>query len=144
MHDKVWLFNSRLRGNLKSRWDGPYTVVKACDNGAIIILDQKIGYSFTVIGQRLIRTDKRRKVNQRRLFSTLRTLILLPPFLPNDLGAKPALASSMAKGVALRTYHRLPFIQDVQQFNGAVGIHDRNLRRKSCRDVHQHTNSSEV
>ncbi|MQL91528.1 hypothetical protein Taro_024146 [Colocasia esculenta] len=33
VHDKVWLFNSRLRGKLKSRWDGPYIVVKACDNG---------------------------------------------------------------------------------------------------------------
>ncbi|MQL73387.1 hypothetical protein Taro_005741 [Colocasia esculenta] len=41
-----------LRGKLKSRWDGPYTVVKAYDNGVVIILDQKTGYSFTVNGQR--------------------------------------------------------------------------------------------
>ncbi|MQM03794.1 hypothetical protein Taro_036578 [Colocasia esculenta] len=53
VHDKVWLFNSRLRGNLMFRWDGPYTVVKVCDNGDVIILDKKIGYSFTVNGQRL-------------------------------------------------------------------------------------------
>ncbi|MQL76546.1 hypothetical protein Taro_008941, partial [Colocasia esculenta] len=32
VHDKVWLFNSRLRGKLKSRWDAPYTIVKAYDN----------------------------------------------------------------------------------------------------------------
>ncbi|MQM23381.1 hypothetical protein Taro_056445 [Colocasia esculenta] len=42
----------RLRGNLKSRWDGPYTVVKACHNGAVIILDPKTGHLFTVNGQR--------------------------------------------------------------------------------------------
>ncbi|MQL83077.1 hypothetical protein Taro_015560 [Colocasia esculenta] len=56
VHDKVWLFHSRLRlfpGKLKSRWDGPYTVVKAYDNGAVIILDPKTGQSFTVNGQRL-------------------------------------------------------------------------------------------
>ncbi|MQM18277.1 hypothetical protein Taro_051265 [Colocasia esculenta] len=55
VHDKVWLFNSRLSvfsGKLKSRWDGPYTVVKAYDNGAVIILDPKTGQSFTVNGQR--------------------------------------------------------------------------------------------
>ncbi|MQL82621.1 hypothetical protein Taro_015091 [Colocasia esculenta] len=55
VHDKVWLFNSRLRvfsRKLKSRWDGPYIVVKTCDNGAIMILDPKTGQSFTVKGQR--------------------------------------------------------------------------------------------
>ncbi|MQM19976.1 hypothetical protein Taro_052990 [Colocasia esculenta] len=51
VHNKVWLFNSRLRENLKSRWDDPYTVVKACDNGAVIILDPKTGHLFTVNGQ---------------------------------------------------------------------------------------------
>ncbi|MQL69214.1 hypothetical protein Taro_001497 [Colocasia esculenta] len=56
VHDKVWLFNSRLRlfsGKLKSRQDGLYSVVKTCDNGAIMILDPKTGQSFTVKGQRL-------------------------------------------------------------------------------------------
>ncbi|MQL97175.1 hypothetical protein Taro_029862 [Colocasia esculenta] len=55
VHDKVWLY-SRLRlfpGKLKSRWDGPYTVVKVCDNGVVIILDPKTGQSFTINGQRL-------------------------------------------------------------------------------------------
>ncbi|MQM17342.1 hypothetical protein Taro_050311, partial [Colocasia esculenta] len=50
VHDKVWLFNSRLCLFLRkftSRWDGPYTVVKACNNGAVIILDPKTGQSFT-------------------------------------------------------------------------------------------------
>ena len=56
VHDKVWLFNSRLRlfpGKLKFLWDSPYTVLKACDNGAVVILDPKTGQSFTVNGQRL-------------------------------------------------------------------------------------------
>ena len=56
VHDKVWLFNSRLRlfpGKLKSRWDGPYMVVKVYDNGAVVILDPKTGQSSTVNGQRL-------------------------------------------------------------------------------------------
>lgn len=53
---KVWLFNSRLRlfpGKLKSRWDGPFIVVKAFDHGAVKILDPNNGQTFTVNGQRL-------------------------------------------------------------------------------------------
>ncbi|MQL69484.1 hypothetical protein Taro_001779 [Colocasia esculenta] len=55
MQDKVWLFNSRLSlfsGKLKSRQDGLYSVVEACDNGAII-LDPKTRQSFIANGQRL-------------------------------------------------------------------------------------------
>ena len=53
---KVWLFNSRLKlflGKLKSRWDGPFIVVKAFDHGVVKILDPKNGQTFTVNGQHL-------------------------------------------------------------------------------------------
>ncbi|MQL99411.1 hypothetical protein Taro_032136 [Colocasia esculenta] len=55
VHDKVWLFNSRLSmfsEKLKSRWDGPYIVVRSYDNGAVIILDPKNRQSLTVNGRR--------------------------------------------------------------------------------------------
>jgi hypothetical protein len=53
--DLVLLFNSRLRlfpGKLKSRWSGPFTVVKVYPYGAVDISgkDSKI---FKVNGQRL-------------------------------------------------------------------------------------------
>ena len=53
---KVWLFNSRLHlfpGKLKSRWEGPYIVLKVFDHGAVKILDPKNGQTFMVNGQRL-------------------------------------------------------------------------------------------
>ena len=53
---KVWLYSSRLKlfpGKLKSRWDGPYIVIHAMDNGAVKILDPKNGNTFVVNGQRL-------------------------------------------------------------------------------------------
>lgn len=52
--DKVLLFNSRLRlfpGKLRSRWSGPFTVVKLFPYGAVEI--QGDGSSFKVNGQRL-------------------------------------------------------------------------------------------
>ena len=39
-HDKVWLYNSRLKlfpRKLRSRWDGPYEVLEAFDNRSILI-----------------------------------------------------------------------------------------------------------
>ena len=42
VHDKVWLYNSPLklfREKLRSRWDGPYEVLEAFDNGSVLILD---------------------------------------------------------------------------------------------------------
>ncbi|MQM05242.1 hypothetical protein Taro_038050 [Colocasia esculenta] len=53
IHRKFFQVHDKASWKLKSRWDGPYTVVKACDNGAVIILDPKTGHSFTVNGQRL-------------------------------------------------------------------------------------------
>ena len=53
---KVWLFNSKLRlfpGKLRSRWDGPFIVVKVFSHGAVTILDPKSGNTFKVNGQRL-------------------------------------------------------------------------------------------
>ena len=53
---KVWLFNSRLKlfpGKLRSRWDGPYIIMKICENGAIQVYDDKTNQSFMVNGQRL-------------------------------------------------------------------------------------------
>ena len=44
VHDKVWHYNSRLKlfpRKLRSRWDGPYEVLKAFENGSVLILDPK-------------------------------------------------------------------------------------------------------
>ena len=56
VHDKVWLYNSRLKlfpGKLRSRWDGPYEILQVYDNGAVLILDPKTKNSFKVNGHRL-------------------------------------------------------------------------------------------
>ena len=53
---KVLLFNSRVKmfsGKLKSRWDGPYEVVKEFFCGAVEIKNLTTGYEFKVNGQRL-------------------------------------------------------------------------------------------
>ena len=53
VHDKVWLYNSRLKlclGKLRCRWDGPYEVLEAFDNGSILILEPKTKNSFMVNG----------------------------------------------------------------------------------------------
>ncbi|MQL69536.1 hypothetical protein Taro_001850 [Colocasia esculenta] len=42
----------QLLAKLKFRWDGPYTVVKACENGVVTILNPQNGQSFTINGQR--------------------------------------------------------------------------------------------
>ena len=42
VYDKLWLYNSHLilfLRNLRSRWDGAYEVLKAFDNGSVLILD---------------------------------------------------------------------------------------------------------
>ncbi|KAJ6885479.1 TMV resistance protein N-like [Populus alba x Populus x berolinensis] len=52
---QVLLFNSRLRlfpGKLKSRWSGPFTVVKVFPYGAVEVTHDEKG-TFTVNGQRL-------------------------------------------------------------------------------------------
>ena len=49
------LYNSRLKlfpGKLKSRWSGPYTVIKATPFGAVT-LKSNLGNEFKVNGQRL-------------------------------------------------------------------------------------------
>ena len=56
VHDKVWLYHSHLKlfpGKLRSRWDGPYEVLEAFDNGSVLILDPKTKNSFKVNGYRL-------------------------------------------------------------------------------------------
>ena len=56
VHDKVWLYNSHLKlfpGKLRSRWDGPYKVLEAFNNGSVLILDPKTKNSFKVNGNRL-------------------------------------------------------------------------------------------
>ena len=56
VHDKVWLYNSRLKlfpGKLRSRWDGPYEILEVYDNGSVLILDPKTQKSFKVNGHRL-------------------------------------------------------------------------------------------
>ena len=55
-NQQVWLFNSKLKlfpGKLKSRWDGPYTVVRTFPYGAVEICDPKTRNIFKVNGQRL-------------------------------------------------------------------------------------------
>ncbi|XP_062080326.1 uncharacterized protein LOC133785082 [Humulus lupulus] len=53
---RVLLFNSRLKlfpGNLKSRWSGPFLVVKAYPHGAVDLCEEGSGREFKVNGQRL-------------------------------------------------------------------------------------------
>ncbi|XP_049394674.1 uncharacterized protein LOC125858960 [Solanum stenotomum] len=53
--DWVLLYNSRLRlflGKFKSKWSGPFRVIRVFINGAIEVEDQE-GPPFTVNGQRL-------------------------------------------------------------------------------------------
>ncbi|PRQ58347.1 putative nucleotidyltransferase, Ribonuclease H [Rosa chinensis] len=55
-NQKVLLFNSRLRlfpGKLRSRWSGPFLVVKAYPHGAVEIKNLKDGTIFKVNGHRL-------------------------------------------------------------------------------------------
>ena len=54
--EKVWLYNSRLKlfpGKFKSRWDGPFIVEEAYENGAVLLTNPSTHKSFTVNGQRL-------------------------------------------------------------------------------------------
>ena len=54
--DKVLLFNSRVKlfgeGKLRSKWQGPYTVINTSPHGAITIQDDDSNI-FKVNGQRL-------------------------------------------------------------------------------------------
>ena len=53
---EVLLFNSRLRlfpGKLKSRWSGPFRLVKVYPYGAVDLLDERSGLEFKVNGQRV-------------------------------------------------------------------------------------------
>ena len=53
--DQVLLFNSRLRlfpGKLKSKWNGPYTVMSSTTFG-IVTVKTNAGEEFKVNGQRL-------------------------------------------------------------------------------------------
>jgi ribosomal protein S16 len=53
---KVLLFNSRLKlfpGKLKSRWSGPFKLVKIYPHGAVELLNEKSGEKFKVNGQRV-------------------------------------------------------------------------------------------
>lgn len=53
---KVMLFNSRLKwflGKLKSRWFGPFKLVKVYPHGAVDLLDENSGKEFKVNGQRV-------------------------------------------------------------------------------------------
>ncbi|KAM6575270.1 hypothetical protein CsatA_023597 [Cannabis sativa] len=53
---QVLLFNSRLKlfpGKLKSRWSGPFTIVKVYPFGAVDIKNEQSGRVFQVNGQRL-------------------------------------------------------------------------------------------
>lgn len=53
---QVLLYNSRMRlfpGKLKSRWSGPFTVIKAYPHGAVDVHDEATNTTFKVNGQRL-------------------------------------------------------------------------------------------
>ena len=50
---KVLLFNSRLKlfpGKLKSRWSGPFKIIRVYPYGEIDLLDEKTGREFKVNG----------------------------------------------------------------------------------------------
>lgn len=54
--EHVLLFNSRLKlfpGKLKSRWSGPFKVMKVYPYGAMDLLDAESGREFKVNGQRI-------------------------------------------------------------------------------------------
>jgi hypothetical protein len=54
--NKVLLYNSRLKlfpGKLRSRWSGPYDVVKVFPHGAVEVKNLQDGGTFKVNGQRL-------------------------------------------------------------------------------------------
>ncbi|XP_015934151.1 uncharacterized protein LOC107472516 [Arachis duranensis] len=53
---KVLLYNSRLKfflGKLKSRWYGPFTILKVSPYGHVELMEDKTRRTFTVNGQRL-------------------------------------------------------------------------------------------
>ncbi|KAL3633906.1 hypothetical protein CASFOL_022668 [Castilleja foliolosa] len=53
---KALLYNSRIAlfpGKLKSRWSGPYKVEKITPYGAVVLLDEERGETFTVNGHRV-------------------------------------------------------------------------------------------
>lgn len=54
--DKVLLFNSRVKlfgyGKLRSKWDGPFTIINTLPHGAITLEDDG-GNLFRANGQRL-------------------------------------------------------------------------------------------
>ncbi|XP_057758764.1 uncharacterized protein LOC130979356 [Arachis stenosperma] len=52
----VLLFNSKLKlflGKLKSRWSGPFTIIKVSPYGHIEVMEENSGRKFTVNSQRL-------------------------------------------------------------------------------------------
>ena len=54
--DKVMMFKARLKilpGKFKTRWEGPYEVVKAYPYGALELLDGVTGLKFKVNGHLL-------------------------------------------------------------------------------------------
>ncbi|XP_025678574.1 uncharacterized protein [Arachis hypogaea] len=53
---RVLLYNSRLKfflGKLKSRWSGPFTILKVSPYGHVELMEDKIQRTFTVNGHRL-------------------------------------------------------------------------------------------
>ncbi|XP_016165851.1 uncharacterized protein LOC107608631 [Arachis ipaensis] len=53
---RVLLYNSRLKffpGKLKSRWSGPFTILKVSPYGLVELMEDKIQRTFTVNGHRL-------------------------------------------------------------------------------------------
>ncbi|XP_015949375.1 uncharacterized protein LOC107474276 [Arachis duranensis] len=53
---KVLLYNSRLRffpGKLKSRWSGPFTIIKVYPYGQVELMEDKTQRTFTANGHRL-------------------------------------------------------------------------------------------
>ena len=52
----VLLYNSKLKlfpGKLKSRWSGPFKLIRIYPHGAVDLLDGRIGQEFKVNGQRV-------------------------------------------------------------------------------------------
>ncbi|XP_015949423.1 uncharacterized protein LOC107474312 [Arachis duranensis] len=52
-HDQKLARREFVEGKLKSRWSGPFTIIKACPYGHVELMDDKTQRTFTINGHKL-------------------------------------------------------------------------------------------